>query len=152
MATIQLVEAIASHPLVAVVGASGSGKSSVVRAGLIPRLRESKSPIWEIATLVPTDRPLHALAAALLPLLEPEMSEVTRLGEINRLAEQFINGAIALRDVVERVLAKQPGTERLMLVVDQWDELFTLTQEEGTRRRFIDGILEATDKSKGLRG
>ena len=63
-ATIQLVEAIANHPLVAVVGASGSGKSSVVRAGLIPRLRESKSPIWEIAALVPTDRPLHALAAA----------------------------------------------------------------------------------------
>jgi hypothetical protein len=147
-ATIQLVEAIANHPLVAVVGASGSGKSSVVRAGLIPRLRESKSPIWEIVAFVPTDRPLHALAAALLPLLEPEMSEVTRLGEINRLAEQFINGTIALRDVVDRVLAKQPGTERLMLVVDQWEELFTLTQDEGTRRRFIDGILEVTNKSK----
>ena len=52
------------------------------------------------------------------------MSEVTRLGEISR-REQFINGTIALRDVVERVLAKQPGTERLMLVVDQWEELFT---------------------------
>ena len=76
------------------------------------------------------------------------MSEVTRLGEISRLAEQFINGTIALRDVVERVLAKQPGTERLMLVVDQWEELFTLTQDEGTRRRFIDEMLEATDKSK----
>lgn len=147
-ATDQLLEAISNHRLVAVVGASGSGKSSVVRAGLTPRLRGSKSPIWETATLVPGDRPLHALAAALLPLLEPEMSEVTRLGEINRLAEQFLYGNIALRDVVERVLAKQPGTERLMLVVDQWEELFTLTQEESNRRRFINAILEATDKSR----
>jgi tetratricopeptide (TPR) repeat protein len=146
-ATQQLVEAVEQHRLIALVGASGSGKSSVVRAGLIPALRRSKSPVWEIATIVPHDRPLHALAAALMPLLEAEMGEVTRLGEINRLAEQLGDGRIALRDVVERVLAKQPGTERLMLVVDQWEELFTLTQDETQRRRFIDTILEATDKS-----
>ena len=83
-----------------------------------------------------------------MPVLEADMSEVTRLGEINRLAEQLGDGRIALRDVVERVLAKQPGSERLMLVIDQWEELFTLTQDEAERRRFIDTILEATDKSK----
>ncbi|WP_233847207.1 nSTAND1 domain-containing NTPase [Paraburkholderia sp. HD33-4] len=144
----QLVTAVGQHPLVAVVGASGSGKSSVVRAGLLPHLRESRSPVWEIATLVPTDRPLQALAAALLPLLEPEMSEVTRLGEISRLAGQFADGATTLRDVVDRVLAKQPGTERLMLVVDQWEELFTLTQEDSARLHFIDAVLEATERAK----
>ncbi|BCQ29993.1 TIR domain-containing protein (plasmid) [Caballeronia sp. NK8] len=144
----QLAAMIAHYPLVAVVGASGSGKSSVVRAGLLPRLRASRSPVWEIATLVPTDRPLHALSTALLPLLEPEMSEVTRLGEITRLADQLGNKAIALRDVINRVLEKQPGTERLMLVVDQWEELFTLTTDEIARQRFIDEILEATQRAK----
>ncbi|BCQ29990.1 TIR domain-containing protein (plasmid) [Caballeronia sp. NK8] len=144
----QLVATITHRSLVLVVGASGSGKSSVARAGLLPRLRTSRSPVWEIATLVPTDRPLHALAAVLLPLLEPDLSEVVRLGEINRLAGQFVDGSTALRDVVDRVLAKQPGTERLMLVVDQWEELFTLTHEDRTRQRFIDGVLEATQKSK----
>ena len=147
-ATQQLAEAVDQHTLVAMVGASGCGKSSVVRAGLIPALRKSNATVWEIATIVPGDRPLHALAAALMPMLEPEMSEVARLGEIHRLAEEFANASIALRDVVERVLAKQPGTERLMLVVDQWEELFTLTQEETPRRRFIDSILETTEKSK----
>jgi tetratricopeptide (TPR) repeat protein/energy-coupling factor transporter ATP-binding protein EcfA2 len=147
-ATRQLVAALEQHALVAMVGASGSGKSSVVRAGLIPALRRSKSPVWDIATLVPGDRPLHALAAALMPMLEPEMSEVTRLGEINLLAEKLASGGITLRDVVERVLAKQPGTDRLLLVVDQWEELFTLTEDEAPRRGFIDSILEGTSRSK----
>jgi energy-coupling factor transporter ATP-binding protein EcfA2 len=147
-ATNQLVRTIANHTLVAVVGASGSGKSSVVRAGLIPRIRESKSPIWEIGTLVPTDRPFTALAATLLPLLEPGMNEVTRLGETYRLGNQLGDGTITLRDVVERVIVKQPGTERLMLVVDQWEELFTLTRDESTRRLFISQILDATERAK----
>jgi hypothetical protein len=65
----QLMNKVRRQPLVAVVGASGSGKSSVVRAGLIPRLRQTKAVrVWEIATLVPTDRPLHSLAAALVPI------------------------------------------------------------------------------------
>ena len=51
----QLVSAVQSHSLIAVVGASGSGKSSVVRAGLVPELRKSRDRVWEVATIVPTD-------------------------------------------------------------------------------------------------
>jgi tetratricopeptide (TPR) repeat protein len=143
----QLAQAVATHPLVALVGASGSGKSSVVRAGLLPRLRRSATPVWDIATIVPGDRPMHALAAALSPLLEPDMGEVARLGEINQFEAWLSEGNVALRDVVDRILAKQPGTDRLMLVVDQWEELVTLTKDENVRRRFIDTLLEATEKS-----
>jgi len=146
--TRQLQAMIDTHSLVALVGASGCGKSSVVRAGLIPALRKSKERIWEIATIVPGDRPLHALASALVPMLEPQMSEVERLGQINLLAQQLGDGTIALRDVVDRVCAKQPGTDRLMLVVDQWEELFTLTSDPAVRRRFIDTILDGTEKAK----
>jgi hypothetical protein len=146
--TRQLEEAIAQHSLVAMVGSSGSGKSSVVRAGLIPALRKNKTCVWEVATILPGDRPLHALAASLVPLLEPGMSEVTRLGEINRLADQLRAGGIALRDVVDRALARQAGTDRLLLVVDQWEELFTLTHDEAARQCFVNGILESTERSK----
>lgn len=64
-----------SRHLIAVVGASGSGKSSVARAGLLPRLRHHQEgqPVYEIATMVPGERPLLRLAAALVPLLEPGM-------------------------------------------------------------------------------
>jgi len=116
-----LVQAVETHSLVAVVGASGSGKSSVVRAGLVPRLRQAKDRVWDVVTLVPTDRPFHALAAALLPLLEPELTEVDRLVEIGKTAKYLAEGELALRDLVTRLLQKQAGTDRLLLVADQWE-------------------------------
>ena len=145
--TNKLVEAVERTSLVAVVGASGSGKSSAVRAGLIPRLREMKvGRIWEVATLVPTDRPLHSLAAALVPFLEPELTRVDRLAEINKLARHLAEGAVALRDVAADVLRMQPGTDRLLLFVDQWEELYTLVADAGERRRFLAEILDASAK------
>lgn len=144
----QLVNAVQQHNLVAVVGASGSGKSSVVRAGLVPELRKGRNSVWEIVTIVPTDRPVHALAAVFMPFLEPVMSETDRLIETNKLAEALLSRTVALRDIVDRVLAKQPGTDRLLLIADQWEELFTLCKEETTRRCFIDNILEATATTK----
>ena len=57
-----LVNAVQRQAFVAVVGASGSGKSSVVRAGLVPRLRNERRTVWETVTLVPTDHPFKALA------------------------------------------------------------------------------------------
>ena len=140
----QLVEAVTQNQFVAVVGASGCGKSSVARAGLIPALRRDAKTVWEIVTLVPGDRPLHTLAAILLPLLEPEMTETDRMAETNKLVRALETGDVHLRDVVERILAKQKGTDRLLLVTDQWEELYTLTPEEVTRRRFIDALLEAS--------
>jgi hypothetical protein len=142
----QLLDAVNRQPLIAVVGASGCGKSSLVRAGLLPVLRQSREPLWEMATIVPGDRPLQALAGGLLPLLEPDMTETDRLIEVGKLAQAFQEGAVDLRDVAARVLARQPGSQRLLLVVDQWEELFTLTTDEAARQRFLDAILAATDR------
>jgi formylglycine-generating enzyme required for sulfatase activity len=144
IATQRLLDAVTRQSLIAVVGASGSGKSSVVRAGLLPRLRRGGDRVWEVATLVPGDRPLYALAATLAPLLEPDMNEVDRLIEITRLSRALQENDLKVRDVVERALAKQPGTDRLLLVADQWEELYTLTPDEAGRRRFIDELLEAS--------
>ncbi len=140
----QLIQAVEQHNLVALVGASGSGKSSVVRAGLVPALRKGRERVWEIATMVPTDRPVHALAAVLMPLLEPDLSETDRLIETNKLAEALLQRTVKLRDVADRALVKQPGTDRLLLIVDQWEELFTLCDDDRARRCFIDDILDAT--------
>ncbi len=148
VAITQLTSAVQQHSLVAVVGASGSGKSSVVRAGLVPVLRKARDRVWEVATLVPTDRPVHALAAVLMPLLEPDRSETDRLIETNKLAEALLSRTVKLREVVDRSLAKQPGTDRLLLIADQWEELFTLCKDDVARRCFIDNILEATATTK----
>ena len=125
-----LHQKIRQHDFLAVVGASGSGKSSIVRAGLIPRLHKSKEHEWEIITLIPGKRPLHALSAALTPLLEPELNdEITRLEKINQLALNLQQGTIELRDIIERIIQKQPGTDHLLIIIDQWEELYTLTED-----------------------
>lgn len=116
----------------------------MVRAGIVPQLRKDIHHPWEIVTIVPNDRPLYNLAAALLPLLEPELDETDRLIQINKQADAFISGDLHVRDVIQRVLEKQQGTARVMLIVDQWEELYTLTNNDDERRRFIDELLAAS--------
>jgi type II secretory pathway predicted ATPase ExeA len=140
----KLMNAVQGQSLVAVVGASGSGKSSVVRAGLVPRLRSDRGTAWETVILVPTDQPLKALARAFVPLLEPTKDEVDRLAEAGKLAEHLQSATISLDDIVERILDRQSGTNRVLLVVDQFEELYTLTSDEEARRRFLDELLTAS--------
>src|SRR5271165_4416534 len=141
------MEEMQRQPFVAVVGASGSGKSSVVRAGLVPKLRRDRDTAWETVILVPTDQPLNALARAFLPLLEPSMGEVDRLAEATKLAGHFRSGTISLCDIVGRILEKQSGTNRVLIVVDQFEELYTLTSDEEARRRFLDELLAASSRA-----
>jgi len=92
-----LLETVSSSSLVAVVGASGAGKSSVVFAGLLPKLRPNAE--WLIAEFRPGPRPFESLAATLLPLLEPEMSETDRLLEMRKLSGALKSGDLALVNI-----------------------------------------------------
>ena len=157
----ELQDKLRSHSFVALVGASGAGKSSVVRAGLLPRLRKETREPWEIVTIIPGNRPLYNLAAGFMPLLEPEKGENDLLIETGKQANAFLDGTLQIRDVVERILKKQPGTARFLLVVDQWEELYTLAKaenqagrsdkdhsianESSQSKRFIDGLLDASE-------
>jgi hypothetical protein len=142
----ELADAVHRDPFVAVVGASGCGKSSVVRAGLVHRLRQDRENTWEALTIFPGQEPLSTLAKTLVQSLEPEMTETDRLAEARKLASFLAKGEVRLHDVAARILQKQPGTDRLLLVVDQWEELYTLTREEAVRRRFINEVLDAAER------
>ncbi len=130
--TKELLAKVRETPFVAVVGASGSGKSSLVRAGLLPHLRRQRSPAasWGAVFLAPGKHPFHRLAAALLPFLEPDLSEVDRLEEAGKLGSKLSAGSIRLCDVVDRLLDRSGGADRLLLVVDQFEELFTQSAPE----------------------
>jgi len=127
--TERLVEAVGRCGLVAVIGASGSGKSSVVQAGLIPRLRAQGG--WEVGSLRPGGNPWRNLAACLSGLLGDEpAAEIDRLRSIGALADDLANPAasgtaLRLPDLIGRLLEKRPDVQRLLLVVDQWEELYT---------------------------
>ena len=139
--TDQLRGMVRRQSLVAVVGPSGSGKSSVVHAGLPAHLRNEGS--WRIASFRPGARPFQALAAALVPELDPELSETEGFVETNKLAQALRDGEVSLMDVVARVLAKSPPDTRFPLVGDQFEELYTLVGEDALRQRFLNVLTEA---------
>ncbi len=139
-----LVDAALKRNLVAVIGPSGSGKSSIVQAGLVPALRRQRPPAetWDVAIFTPDDRPFHWLATALMPFLEPDLREADRLAEANKLGDYLVGGEVKLEATVKRLLEKSDGTDKLLLVADQFEELFTTTPE-GERKPFINCLLSA---------
>ncbi len=145
-----LEHAIQTKKLVAViVGSSGSGKSSAIFAGLLPRLRRLGS--YQFASLRPGSQPFYALAGALLPLLEPGMGEIEHLAETRKLAELLVKEQISLAQVLGRILEKSPGTRQVLVVVDQFEELYTLCPDAQLQKAFIDELLktmEAASTSK----
>ena len=124
-----LLGAVASKGLVAVVGASGSGKSSVVRAGLVPALRDGAitgSEDWFIVTMVPAADPFDefhlALRDAALGMGEASTDERSR----------------ELRDAFTTAL-DSPSSSAL-LIIDQFEELFSSDVVAETRERFLDNM------------
>jgi len=141
----RLVEKVKHHTLLAVVGASGSGKSSVVRAGLVPRLRKKNSgAVWDVVTMIPGEKPLHSLAKVILPLIEPELSGRALVKARTAMAKDLQSEEIPLWDLVGLALEQQRGTDRVLLVVDQWEELYTECEDVLQRQRFIEELLAAT--------
>lgn len=123
---------------VAVVGPSGSGKSSLVRAGVIPALRRGALPgsaTWFVTELTPGPQPFEALEAALLRVAVDPPS--AGLAELLRRDERGLMLAL------DRILPPD-GTTELVLLVDQLEELFTQTASEDERSAFLRAIAHAT--------
>jgi WD40 repeat protein/class 3 adenylate cyclase len=145
-----LEQAVRTRKLVAViVGSSGSGKSSALFAGLLPRLRAAGG--YQFASFRPGTQPFYALAGALLPLLEPGLSETDRLAETRKLAERMVKEEIRLGEVAGRILEKNQGSHQVLLVVDQFEELYTLCPDEGLQSAFVDELLRTVEASKNSR-
>lgn len=161
----QLAAALDRYPLVTIVGPSGSGKSSLARAGLIPRLRRPEhGRVWQVAKMMPGSDPFLALARALLPLREPERYLTWSKGTIDDECDGLRNhllrdGAAHLAHVIGQILEEEPGTTHLLLLVDQWEELYTYRSTETSTTnahservsRFVRMLLEATHRGEPLR-
>ena len=137
----RLYDKLASCRLAAVVGSSGCGKSSVVMAGLVPRLRRQRPPAvtWDVAAFTPGRAPLRRLARELVAWLEPDLTPTALTERSEQLGERFECGEIRPVAFVEEGL-RQSGADRLLLVVDQFEELFTESKAE-LRRPFAQALL-----------
>jgi DNA-binding SARP family transcriptional activator len=130
----RLVSRLQTDRFVILVGASGSGKSSVVRAGLVPAIRRQLGFVDEIHVFTPTARPLEELA---IRLAGPTSSPTPSLALIEALAHD----PRSLRLYLRRSLP--PGGPALV-VVDQFEELFTLCRDPFEREAFVDNVLAAS--------
>ncbi len=136
----ELVKATQTRNLIPVLGASGSGKSSVVFAGLVPKLHQAGD--WKFTHFRPGegDDPFHALATALVPPSMPDLVGDDKLKETRKIAESLRNGVYPLSYVFTEIQHKYPD-ERVLLIADQFEELYTLCREEKIRRSFLDKLL-----------
>ncbi|MBK7534954.1 MAG: protein kinase [Myxococcales bacterium] len=113
------------------VGPSGSGKSSLALAGVAPSLRDSRSDC-KVIVMRPGRMPLASLLEAVVPLTTGRLTEERLRAEPGALG-------VALRE------ACYARGGSLLLVVDQFEEVFTLTAQDQTRQTFLDALLAAAD-------
>lgn len=121
-----------------VVGPSGSGKSSLVRAGLLPALRRGALPSsegWFVTDMHPGRHPMEELEAALLRVAVRPPAGLLGLLEA---------GPRGLLEAADRIV---PDGAELVLVIDQFEEAFTLTQDGGERSQLLDAVRVAVADS-----
>ncbi|MEM7033111.1 MAG: helix-turn-helix domain-containing protein, partial [Chloroflexota bacterium] len=138
-----LTQTVQNQPFTAIIGSSGSGKSSLAFAGLVPSLRLQGQIL--IIDFRPGSNPFQAVAAALIPYLDPDLSEIDQLTETQKLAARLNNGELPLAIVIERILQKRPPQARLLILLDQFEELFTLCPEQMVRVQFLTILFTAID-------
>jgi energy-coupling factor transporter ATP-binding protein EcfA2 len=140
--TDELLEKVRSGNFLAVLGASGSGKSSVVRAGLLYQLklgrRLSGSDTWQLKIFRPGINPLQNLALA---FVESELSDIDRASQLAKAEELIAKGAVGLGQLITAA-----QTQRVVLVVDQFEEVFTQCQDITKRQQFFECVLGALQR------
>ncbi|MGB7088007.1 MAG: caspase family protein [Phormidesmis sp.] len=128
----QLQQQVTENTFTVVVGTSGSGKSSLVKAGLLPQLRSA--PDWQIVTpLRPGNAPLKGLAVR---IKEIRGERLTTTDQVDTLEVD------TLANAVEQWSRAHPG-KRLLLVIDQFEELLTLGESEEARSLFLEILARA---------
>ena len=123
----KLLDKIKTCALVALVGNSGTGKSSVVRAGLIPLLRRQHAPdpAWEVIVCIPAKdgvNPFHNLARALLESWNYAPDEIVNK---RQETENTLRNTLSLTDSIAQTLKISQNADKLLLVIDQFEELIT---------------------------
>ncbi len=131
----ELFQAAQNCNFIPVLGASGSGKSSVVLAGLVPKLQQEGH--WQFTYFRPGADPFYNLALALVPLYTPKLDATDQVAQARKLADYFRANTVSLSDIFLRI-QQNHSNDRVLLIADQFEEIFTLCPDESIRHHFLD--------------
>jgi len=126
------------------LGASGSGKSSLLFAGVLPLLKDEKIAILDFR---PQDRPFRNLANIFIPTLYPD--KLIQAQKKEELTNKLLNGEIKLDSLTELYLENQE-IEKLYIMIDQFEELFTLTKDRRTQKVFFNQLLNLLESNLNI--
>ncbi|ROP28250.1 WD40 repeat domain-containing protein [Couchioplanes caeruleus] len=136
----EMCQRLAAWPLLALFAPSGAGKSSLLRAGLLPAIARDAiagSQEWPWVLMTPGEHPVDELAVHLANLRHLAAASVR---------EALTADPTGLRLMLRQVLADRAATARVVIVVDQFEEVFTLCRAERERAAFIDMLVAAVDE------
>jgi WD40 repeat protein len=131
-----------------IIGPSGSGKSSIARAGLIASMKQGKIPgseRWGVAITRPGSDPALSLARAICSVDQEEPDTET----VQNLRQSLLNDNHTLHLVASLTARSASTSYRLVILVDQFEELFTLCQDEQHRQKVIENLLYAATMADG---
>ncbi|WP_413160391.1 caspase family protein [Capilliphycus salinus ALCB114379] len=154
--TEKLVEFVSKNPLTVVLGASGTGKSSLVKAGLISQLKTTRDNWMILPAIRPGESPFRALNYALQRnnfspqserFIQPINSKVSNCE--NKFNSDFPNSEIQntqnlLTDLNE--WKKEFPDEKILLVIDQFEEIVTLNSDSEEQKMFLNGLTKALER------
>ncbi|MEM9216832.1 MAG: caspase family protein [Cyanobacteria bacterium P01_F01_bin.150] len=135
----QLLDRVRTSNFMALVGASGNGKSSVLRAGLLHQIKIGRriagSDQWKIRITRPDRQPMQNLAMA---FVEDGRSDLDRAEALDRASELLKDGADGLKRLIQASSAS-----RVILVIDQFEEVFTRCDDREEREHYFHCLMGA---------
>lgn len=150
--TKELLSRLSREPVLAVVGNSGSGKSSLIRAGLIPALKRGRFfdknnfvESWQVVVLRPSQAPFDYLSDVLPGQLAPYLSAIEKDQFMAHLRTTLPQNTDALRNAIATLRDSRDENVHVLLVVDQFEELFTLVPDRNVHAKYV-RLLMATSR------
>ncbi|MCW3109800.1 MAG: hypothetical protein JWQ09_4306 [Segetibacter sp.] len=151
----QLINRLKKNHFLAVIGSSGTGKSSLIRAGLIPQLLggylQEAGTNWDIAICRPGKNPVENLAFALARIKSKSNEEEKILHEyklLEPLLSDTIYGILEVNDLLNPLEAGKSEKKNLLIIVDQFEELFRFNRDDlgkpGIEIQFVNLLLKAS--------